>query len=351
MQRNYFLFALILFIFFSGCKKDFDLTAPYKEIPVVYGLLNKNETTHYIRIQKAYLIDGNAYSAAGVADSVYYTDSITVKLIGYDVNRNRKDSFLLRKIDGNLIGLPKDSGLFANAANILYSFNATLNVARSYKLEISRNGKMLAHTSDDPRLNIFLIDDMTINTPINAISGYKINLQNKYPSGLSWYSQPNAGVYDLTVRFYYREYLTSDNSLQKDAYIDVPFFKSQLSDYVSGGTVKSEFTADILLNNLAKNLQSSPDVYRQFVKMDFIFAAGGIHLANLVNSQQAQNGITSGEALPPYTNIVNGMGILSSRVFTTVDSVLLTNNGLDTLAGSPITCPLRFKNHLGNTCN
>jgi hypothetical protein len=350
MNRNYFLLVFLL-VFFNGCKTDFDLTAPYKEVPVVYGLLNKNETTHYLRIQKAYLVDGNALLAAGNLDSIYYTDSITVKLIGYDVNRNRKDSFLLHKIDGNLVGLAKDTGLFANSPNILYTFNGTLDINRTYKLEILRNGKMLAHTDDDTRKNIYLIDNFNIAIPLGAgVSNYKIPLQNTHPAEMRWNSQPNAGVYDLTVRFYYREYLSADNSLQKDAYLDVPIFKSLLSDYESGGTIKADFPGDILLRNLANNLQATPNVYRQFVKMDFNFAAGGTDLSLFVKSQQAQSGITSGDALPPYSNIINGTGILSSRMYTTVDSVLLSNNGLDTLAKSVITCPLRFKDHNGVTC-
>lgn len=348
MKSNYFLFAILLFIFFSGCKSDFDLTAPYKEIPVVYGLLNKDETTHYLRIQKAFLIDGNAQVAAGVADSVFYTDSITVKMIGYTASGIRKDSFFLYKVDGNLLGLPKDSGLFASSPNILYAFNATLDANKSYRLEITRNGNSLARTSDDLNKNIFLIDHLRVGNPYSAA---KFQLRNTNPSEMNWASQQNAGIYDLTVRFYYREYSTATNALLLDTYLDVPFFTSTLSDYVSGGTIKADFNADILLNALAKHLAPSPTVYRQFVKMDFTFAAGGNDLALFVKSKQGQSGITSGEALPAYSNIVNGAGILSSRVYTTVDSVLLAPLALDTLACSEISRALRFKNHNGVTCD
>ncbi|MBK7150108.1 MAG: hypothetical protein IPH78_15250 [Bacteroidetes bacterium] len=53
----------------SGCKQDFDITSPYKEITVVYALLNAKETTHYVRIQKGYQIEGDAYAGAAVGDS------------------------------------------------------------------------------------------------------------------------------------------------------------------------------------------------------------------------------------------------------------------------------------------
>src|SRR5947209_3608613 len=121
MKFRTLLLAISLFAFVSGCKKDFDITANYKEIPIVYGLLNAQEFTHYVRIQKGYLIDGNALIAAGVADSIYYPDVLTVKLKA----QPNGSIYNLTRIDGNTVGLPKDSGIFANSPNILYTFNGT----------------------------------------------------------------------------------------------------------------------------------------------------------------------------------------------------------------------------------
>ncbi|MBK8876748.1 MAG: hypothetical protein IPN13_23830 [Bacteroidetes bacterium] len=40
---------------FSACDNDIDLLAPYKEIGVVYGLINPKDTVQYVRIQRAFL--------------------------------------------------------------------------------------------------------------------------------------------------------------------------------------------------------------------------------------------------------------------------------------------------------
>src|SRR5688500_9231097 len=111
-----FVFLLLSFLLFS-CEQDFDVTADYQEIPVVYGLLNQQDIPpnnyHYIRIQKGYLIEGNALVAAGVADSVYYSDSISVQMKTLPTGA----TYNLVKVNGDLLGLPKESGTFANSPN------------------------------------------------------------------------------------------------------------------------------------------------------------------------------------------------------------------------------------------
>ena len=62
----------------GSCSEDFDIAAPYKDITVVYGLMNIGEPVQYIRIQKAFL-DPNksALEVAKIPDSNYYRN-ITV---------------------------------------------------------------------------------------------------------------------------------------------------------------------------------------------------------------------------------------------------------------------------------
>jgi hypothetical protein len=98
-------------------------------------------------------------------------------------------------------------------------------------------------------------------------------------------------------------------------------------------------------------------VYREFNPqkgMQFKFAVGGEDLRKYISSRIAQGGLTSGEALPQYTNIKpdnQAQGIFSSRYFKQVDSVQLTLSGLDSLSCSEIMKPLRFRNQHGELCN
>lgn len=351
MKVSYSIIAVLFITLFAGCKQDFDITANYKELPVVYGLLNQQDNVHYVRIQKGYLIDGNANLAAGVIDSIYYTDSLIVKLVPYLNGSVSGTPILLHKIDGNLIGLPKDSGLFANSPNILYATdnNVHLSDTKTYKLQVIRSSDTLVITQTN------LVKDFQVITPTK---GAKLNLQNTSASPIRWYDAENGGVYDLTVRFFYTEYKLSDGTFYKNDSIDIPFLRSYVSDYVAGHRNDEEFTEDVVLKYLAAHITSDIEVTREFnvlKGMQFMFAVGGTALDSFYLSKLAQGGLASNEALPPYTNIntgrnVAGAGLFSSRYFKQVDSVLLSNNALDSLACNEFSRGLRFKNHAGVIC-
>jgi hypothetical protein len=337
------LFVLLLAM--GGCKQDFDNTSKYKEVTVVYGLLNKDSTTHYIRIQKGYLIDGNAEVAAGIYDSIYYRNVLAVKMTPYLNGVQSGSPFTLTRVNGNDVGLPKESGTFASDSNILYRFTGTLNQDKSYKLEITNNESgALIHSETT------LVKDFQINTPGK---GVKLNLQSTSPAKVVFSPAENAGIYDLTVRFYYKEFSQADNSLLKDTFADIVLFRSLMVDY-STNNIVSELSANAVLGFLSSHLEHNNAVYREFnvqKGMRVIISAGGTELAKYLTSAIAQGGLASNEALPVYTDIQGGQGLFSSRYIKQVDSVLLSDRGLDSLACSDLAQGLRFKNHSGQICN
>lgn len=326
----------------NSCKQDFDITARYKEVPVVYGLLDQSETTHYIRIQKGYLIDGRARSGAAVYDSIYYRDILTVKLYGYNNNGSiTSDSFTLNRVNGNDIGLPKATGVFASDSNILYTFNGTLNANRTYKLVITNreSGKVI-------RSETSLVQNFDIYNPRKAD---KISLLNS--ASASFNRAGNAGIYDMKIRLHYKEFNVADNTLFKDTFVDI---SSPIDDNSTSTSVRAALTTDLVVGYMASKLDRNPDVYREFnieKGIQVFVSAGGTQLATYLNSQMAQTGLVSGEALSPYTNIDGGEGLFSSRYTKRVDSVLLSNSALDSLACSSFGRGLRFKNHNGFFCN
>ncbi len=341
--------SLLLFLgllLCNSCKQDFDLTANYQETPLVYGLLNIAETTHYIRIQKGFLMDGNAYTATGIADSIYYPDILTVKLIPYYNGNQNGQIFTLHRVT-----LPKDSGTFASDANVLYTFSGNLDQNRTYRLEVTNNSNGYTFSSGGIT-GIRLVKDFTIVIP--PYKGYKMPLATANPSKIVWYSAENAALYDLRVRFPYKEYDLQTNTLLADTFADILMFESKATGTNGGASLYADFTGATLLNALHRSLQANSNHYRVFntaVGMTLYFSAAGSDLANYINSQNAQSsGLVSNEALPPYSNIQGGYGIFSSRYYKQQDSVLLTFDALDTLACSSLTNGLNFKDSHGHLC-
>ena len=71
MKKNTSLFLLVLTIF-SACETEFNVNSDWKEVTVVYGLLDQSQDKQYIRINRAFLGEEDAFVMASVADSVNY---------------------------------------------------------------------------------------------------------------------------------------------------------------------------------------------------------------------------------------------------------------------------------------
>ncbi len=350
LMKFIYSFLALALIMLSGCKQDFQVTvSKYVDTPVIYGLLATHDygndgNTHYIRIQKGYLLKGNAYLAAGVTDSIYYPDNLSVKLI----SSNGFSTFTLSRVDGATVGLNKDTGIFANTPNYLYTFHQLLDSTRNYTLVVTKNGgaDTLAIASTA------LVNNWKIYSPSN-LGLSTIPFANASPATLTWSAASNAGVYDLTVRFFYREYIAATSTLSKDTFIDIPIFTSFIPTG-SNNTVSYTLAASVFLSYMAEHITRDPLVYRTFnnqAGMQFKFAAGGTDLTNYFISQESQSGLTSSNALPAFTNVAGGVGLLSSREYQEVDNILLSNAGLDTLACDPTASFLNFKNSSGNICH
>jgi hypothetical protein len=339
MKIGYSFLLVLLIVAAQSCKQKLDVAGPYLEEPVVYGLLDPYADTQYVRIEKGYLLQGNAYIAAGIPDSIYYPDILNVQLRG----SNGRNYQLVR-----MVANEKDTGLFARSPNYLYFYyhrGVPIDSTQSYTLYDSNTVSNKVVTAQTGLVSHFQVD--------YPQPGYPIHLSNSSPQMVSWNNAPNAGVYDLTIRFFYLEYSSTTNQVVKDTFIDIPILRSFSPG--PNSTQTAQISENAIIGYLANNLElNNTQIYRQFNLnkcMQFKFVAGGTDLANFFLSQQAQSGLASSDALPPYTNIKGGVGLFSSRYYEEVDSVVFVPSSLDSLSCGPLSAGLRFKNPLnGSYC-
>ena len=67
-MKNLFWTLTLIVGLLSSCETDFELNAPYKTIPVVYGLLDKSLDTQFVKINKSYLDSDNTANLAQIND-------------------------------------------------------------------------------------------------------------------------------------------------------------------------------------------------------------------------------------------------------------------------------------------
>ncbi len=130
------IIVLAALLAMASCSEDFKVAAPYKNITVGYGLINMNDTAHYIRIEKAFLDESkSAIDMAKVDDSSYFKN-LTVFM------KELNNGFLvstdtLKQVDLRTEGMTKDPGVFFVDKNYAYKYKHTLNPFYRYRLVIN----------------------------------------------------------------------------------------------------------------------------------------------------------------------------------------------------------------------
>lgn len=334
MKWYQFLFFGILSFLAVQCSEDFQLTEPYKDIPVVYGLIKRTDTAQYIRLEKAF-VDENipASQISKIADSLYYQNA-TVNLIQTATNT----SHTLIRVDAALEGYPREAGPFATLPNYMYKIRTnSLNLkgGEELKLQIDRgDGSALVSSK------IILVSDLSFVFPDDGTRQLFFAYRSSYD--FKWKNKSNTTVFDLKALVYIDEFdVVSQKSMSK--IIEIPFAKSQPGkidriDNISSTKVNgSEF-----YNFLHDKLVVNTSVERYINKIDFILTGGGPEIQGYLSILNANTGITASQEIPRYTNLSEGFGVFSSTV-SIKKSITLEPPTLDSLQSNALTKDLNFK--------
>lgn len=200
--------VLIALALYTSCSSNFNPAAPYKNITVVYGLLSLSDSVHYIKIEKAFLSEngGNAYTEAQVGDSIYYLPGVITATLE---DNNNGTITALSRVDADTLGQKKQSGIFTSNPNIVFELpkTATLNENDTYELVITNN-----KTGQVTTAQTVLVNSFSIEYPYN---GYPVDFYTQ--SGdyfdAQWQNAANAALYQMVIRFHYKEMNIADTSL------------------------------------------------------------------------------------------------------------------------------------------
>lgn len=320
-----------------GCTTDFKLNADYKEIMVIWGLLSQNDTTHYIRIQRAYLNENtSALVVAQNPDSIYYPDILNAVVS----QEGTSNSWTLERVDGDTLPEPiqKELGIFASSPNILYRFTAILSESASYRINVENTVSGLTATAVTP-----LVRDFHVTRPVTGISA---NFIGSSDYRVLWDATSSAPLHDLHIRMHYR--IANDfppYTSVKDTFVDIVIFKTKT---FTAGNSEYDISKEVFYNSVQAKLDPVPGFIRIVDSLDFTFYVGSKELANYVNFNQAQTGLTANQISTQYTNVEGGLGLFASRYKKVIEDIPLTPGSTDTLACGQVTDELNFAPSSGN---
>lgn len=310
-----------------GCSNEFELTENWKDVTVVYGLLNTTDSIQYIRIEKAFLDKTtNALVLAQEADSLYY-NSLNVELEEI-VSGSTGSIISLTRVDANLEGFQREDGIFATSPNYVYKTAEPINSNARYRLLINKND------GDQVTAETAIVPDFTITAPLESITdlSFRINNDNTV-TRFRWTLEPNSKFFEFGIRIHYKEALVSDptNFTTKSIkwMIDDNLVPEQNASLVRVEIPSVKFHAF-----LASSLEEG--YVREFISMDMEIGAGASDLLEYINRGLTNAGVTGADAIPVYTNVLGseenaGLGILSSRIFKTRTGFGIDGITLDSL--------------------
>lgn len=332
MQRFYKpIFYLFIITVFNACKTDFDVTAPYKETTVVYGLLNASDTIQWVRINKAYLGDGNAYTMAQQPDSINYPDILDVKMEEHNELGAIVKTFNLVRDSS----IQKEPGSFATSPNILYRTNGIdrINDDYSYKLVIYNR-----ETGNTVTSATNVVDSIIIGYPFTDAL-LPINWYQLSPVVVKWSGVPEGIAYQLTIRFHFDEISLSNPSDIQPKSIDWVFpeltTKTGQSQQLAQIIAKDEF-----YHFVKREVSPNNSIKRKTGTLDFIFTVASTDFYTYVQVNKPPTGVN--QNIPEYTNVEGGIGIFSSRLRQGLNGKNMNPQSHDSLSFGSITGGLGF---------
>lgn len=342
-----YIYILGIIIFASSCKTEVELNAPWKDTPVVYGLLEANKDTQYLKINKCFLGNTDAYTMAKEPDSLNYPYKLEVRVEKWKNGTLKKTYYL------DTITLPNmQDGIFATNKNLAYYFKTPtktdpLDYESTYKLFIRnpKTGKEI--TSTTAIINKFSLVEPYIAIQTNT-QGLYSNQSNRFAKiNFEFLTPKNGKLFEIYTRINYIEYHPGQSdSIQK--YMDWNIGRYSVLTTDGGYDVRSSASAEELYYLLANSLTIDPTINRKLGKLgnpddqiNYIVYAASEDLSTYIDVKKPSNTII--QEKPNFSNITNAMGIFSSRYTLTVKNISIDYASFIYLRDSELTKNLNFK--------
>jgi hypothetical protein len=327
-------------LMFSSCETDFDVVADWKEITVVYGLLNPVDSVHYIRVNKAFLGEGDAMTMASVADSVNFQEDLEVTL-----QRSRKGTLLSSHTLIKDTSVPKDPGLFAYPGQTLYRTQPGVKVFTDsdYVLNIknTKSGNMISSVTP-------VVDSISVISPLSS-EFFAVSFTEPNPFPVKWVSAKDGRLYNVVIRFNYREVKKNDPSQIENKSLVWNFPNKKSPTLAGSENMEILIEGSEFFKFLGQSISVDPSVDRLSGRLDFLFTIGADALDTYIEANKPALGLV--QEKPQFSNVTGGIGLFSSRITQGVLNKRLTTATIDEIACGLFTRHLGFKRNDLTPCN
>jgi hypothetical protein len=334
----------VLALLWAGCANEIDLYGPDPRTPVLWWLLDADDSVHLARLQRTFQSPGqSALVAAGDPERLYFpagAADLRLEELGADGLVLR--AWTAERVDAAAVGAPKEPGPFADSAHVLYRVRARLDDGLRYRVRLwTESGP------DTLRATVPLVDTFRLLYPPGGPA--TVDYADTGRFRFDWVSAGEALLYDAFWVLRYAE--TGPDGSVAQGEVRAPLFRNRVHEPDGGPVLLSrEVFSNAFFTGLRGALPPAPPGSRELLGVDVEVAAGGrelylLYLNNLATLDLSELFITG-----TYTNLEGALGLASSRRRATARDLDLSVATLDSLACGRFTRDLGFAREGGAPC-
>lgn len=310
MRHISFLSFIASLLFLVSCHPEVELFADYKEVPVVYGLLDAEADTNFILIKRAFLAE-NAMHYAAIPDSTSYPGRLDARLVEYVDGEKSREIIL-----DTITRCNKEPGFFPSPKQKLYYTAERLhgNTATheySYQLLVAFKDWTLEAKTQMVGGSDFAVWSRTAN--------FSMFPDDAYPSKMFFYPASHGAIYQVTMEFSFGERRGTDgDTIMRTMTCDWGVHDARDLNF-KDGKYYLNYNWGTFYANLREFLGADtiPSVgVKRYISdwlVTFHVCAGGLEMLeyNIVNGALGSDM----QGCLDYSLIDGGIGLFSSRCF------------------------------------
>jgi hypothetical protein len=329
---------LLLFIFITAgivsCKTDFEVNAPYEKVPIVYGILEQNVDTQFIKINKTFLGTDNL-NYSHINDSMLF-NNVTARVEQY-TNGTLGNVYNLQEIWVKNI----NNGIFyTDSQKVYYFIEPNLNSNSEYKITGTADGKEFNATTTLVQPFSFSVsfrNSVIYNNNAFSMAGDMGVYSTLHPK---WNSGIDGKRYDLSLRFNYNEYKGASITPK---HIDWYLGSQKVISSSNSSLLQTDLNGESFYQYLGNNseLQNTTGVTKRvFKSIDLRVTAANENFNTYMEVNEPVTSIVTER--PEFTNITGGYGLFASRTTLGLINKTLTEKSIEELAGGQYTGAMLF---------
>jgi hypothetical protein len=317
----------------NSCNQELDISTKGQATPVVFAVINPEDSIHSIRISRSFKGNADASILAQNSDSICY-DTLTPKLEFYTKAGWKYHEINFLPVQNST----REVGYFSSLGLQLYQFHSKI---ADYFI---KGTHVVLNIPEGPQQEKITAIAEYIEPPkiFAPKQGLHTNL-DFYPVSVevSFEDPPEFARYELHVMFHIKSIKKSGDTVLQT--IDKTFTRdsgndgkareySHLSILVPGDLILAQVRQEVMKDNEVD--------YRLFDRMEFILHTGSAEFYHYIDL----NRISDDYGGQIVTNITGGLGVFALKFQTKVTNIFLGPITMDSLMYGRYTKHLNFKN-------